>query len=430
MAPTAERAGVHPYRMDHQYDVIRLVEELTDVPVPKVRWIDAEGSVLGSPVLPDGSRPRASCPRRDALHLRRQLVRRRRTEQQRNCRTHGGGAGASCTRSPDADNHVRLPHRRRPPGGDTHAAPPAQLAQDWYEFAVPGIGRSRRWWSGRSWLENFPADVAAGEPVLAWVTRGSATCSTTTSGPVAVLDWEMADAFGPRELDVAWIIFAHMVFQELAGLAGCLGCRRSCARRTSAPPTGKLTGVELGDLRWFTSTPGVIWCVVYAHRCAAVHFGEIEQPGRRSLFTTPGPAAPPDRGRPMLGPMDEYPSPGAPADRVAGPRTATSTTGPTTTPTTAPATSSSSPDRLLPEPGVKDAFFLVRRGDVQTAVHPSGRHRPGPAEPSTSTATASRSSSRCRSGSCWTNRGHRSRSHVGGCSGGAEQPHVMRQGTR
>ena len=28
---------------------------------------------------------------------------------------------------------------------------------------------------------------------------------------------------GPREMDVAWIIFAHMVFQELAGLAGMPG---------------------------------------------------------------------------------------------------------------------------------------------------------------------------------------------------------------
>ena len=46
---TAEDVPVFTqYRMDHQYDVIRLVEELTDVPVPKVRWIDAEGTVLGA----------------------------------------------------------------------------------------------------------------------------------------------------------------------------------------------------------------------------------------------------------------------------------------------------------------------------------------------------------------------------------------------
>ena len=40
--------------------------------------------------------------------------------------------------------------------------------------------------------------------------------------PVAVLDWEMA-TLGPREMDAAWMVFAHMVFQELAGLAGMPG---------------------------------------------------------------------------------------------------------------------------------------------------------------------------------------------------------------
>ncbi|EUA13639.1 phosphotransferase enzyme family protein [Mycobacterium xenopi 4042] len=39
-----------------------------------------------------------------------------------------------------------------------------------------------------------------------------------------MLDWEMV-TLGPRELDVAWMIFAHMVFQELAGLAGLPVCR-------------------------------------------------------------------------------------------------------------------------------------------------------------------------------------------------------------
>jgi aminoglycoside phosphotransferase (APT) family kinase protein len=34
--------------------------------------------------------------------------------------------------------------------------------------------------------------------------------------PAAVLDWEMT-ALGPREVDIAWLIFAHMVFHERAG---------------------------------------------------------------------------------------------------------------------------------------------------------------------------------------------------------------------
>ena len=37
------------YRMDHQFDVIRLVGEKTDVPVPRVRWLEPTGTVLGTP---------------------------------------------------------------------------------------------------------------------------------------------------------------------------------------------------------------------------------------------------------------------------------------------------------------------------------------------------------------------------------------------
>ena len=45
VAPTEEDVPVFiTYRMDHQFDVIRLVGELTDVPVPKVRWIDPTGT--------------------------------------------------------------------------------------------------------------------------------------------------------------------------------------------------------------------------------------------------------------------------------------------------------------------------------------------------------------------------------------------------
>ena len=50
VAPTAEDVPVFPtYRLDHQFEVIRLVGELTDVPVPRVRWLETTGDVLGTP---------------------------------------------------------------------------------------------------------------------------------------------------------------------------------------------------------------------------------------------------------------------------------------------------------------------------------------------------------------------------------------------
>jgi aminoglycoside phosphotransferase (APT) family kinase protein len=49
VAPTLEDVPVFTsYRMDHQFDVIRLVGEKTDIPVPRVRWLEASGSVLGT----------------------------------------------------------------------------------------------------------------------------------------------------------------------------------------------------------------------------------------------------------------------------------------------------------------------------------------------------------------------------------------------
>lgn len=48
--PTAQDVPVFSeYRMDHQFDVIRLVQEKTDVPVPQVRWLEDSGDVLGTP---------------------------------------------------------------------------------------------------------------------------------------------------------------------------------------------------------------------------------------------------------------------------------------------------------------------------------------------------------------------------------------------
>ena len=49
VAPTQQDVPVFSsYRMDHQFDVIRIVGEQTDVPVPPVRWLEPTGSVLGT----------------------------------------------------------------------------------------------------------------------------------------------------------------------------------------------------------------------------------------------------------------------------------------------------------------------------------------------------------------------------------------------
>ncbi|MGV0800781.1 phosphotransferase, partial [Mycolicibacterium elephantis] len=129
------------------------------------------------------------------------------------------------------------------------------------------------------WLEaNWPADTAAQDPVLVWGDSRVGNVLYSGFQPIAVLDWEMA-TLGPREMDAAWMIFAHMVFQELAGLGGLPGMPDFMREEDVKATYTARTGVELGDLRWFYVYSGVIWACVFMRTSARrVRFGEIEQP--------------------------------------------------------------------------------------------------------------------------------------------------------
>ena len=284
VAPTTEDVPVFSsYRMDHQFDVIRLVGEKTDVPVPQVRWLEPTGGVLGTQfflmdyvagVVPPDVMPY----------------------------TFGGNWFAD---SP-AESQRALQDNTVDVLAKLHAIPRAETVfgfladgdepnalrrnlnwlQSWYQFAVPDIGRSPLVEQSLEWLEaNWPEDIAATQPVLIWGDSRVGNVLYENFAPVAVLDWEMA-TLGPREMDVAWMIFAHMVFQELAGLAGMPGLPDFMREDDVKATYAEKTGVELGDLHWFYVYSGVIWCCVFMRTSARrVRFGEIEKPDDvESLF--------------------------------------------------------------------------------------------------------------------------------------------------
>jgi aminoglycoside phosphotransferase (APT) family kinase protein len=286
VAPTAQDVPVFPaYRMDHQFEVLRLVAEQSGVPVPTVRWIEPTGDLLGSPFFlmdhVEGLVPPDVMPYTFGGNWFADAPPEKRRELQ------------DATVEVLADLHA-IPSAATTFGFLTDVDPPGDTPlrrhfdwlKDWYEFAVPGIGRSPLVERALGWLEdNFPDEVAASEPVLAWGDSRIGNVLYQDFRPVAVLDWEMA-CVGPRELDVAWIIFAHMVFQELAGLAGLPGLPDVMREQDVRATYETLTGRALGDLRWFYVYSGVIWCVVFMRTGARrVRFGEIERPGDvESLF--------------------------------------------------------------------------------------------------------------------------------------------------
>ena len=279
VAPTPEDVPVFPtYRLDHQFEVMRQVGELTDVPVPRVRWIDDAGTVLGTPFflmdLVDGQVPPDVMPYTFGDNWFADAT----PDRQRELQHSTVEVLAKLHSIPDAATRFGFLTDVDPPG-DTALRRHFGWLMDWYEFAVPDIGRAPTVEKALAWLEdNFPDDVAASTPVLAWGDSRIGNVLYQDFRPVAVLDWEMATV-GPRELDVAWIVFAHMVFQELAGLAGLPGLPDVLREDDVRATYESMTGQTLGDLTWFYVYSGVIWCCVFMRTTARrVHFGEMERP--------------------------------------------------------------------------------------------------------------------------------------------------------
>ncbi|HWF71391.1 MAG TPA: phosphotransferase family protein [Mycobacterium sp.] len=285
VAPTAEDVQVFPtYRLDHQFDVIRMVGELTDVPVPQVRWLEPTGDVLGTPFFlmdyVEGEVPPDVMPYTFGGNWFADAA----PERQRELQDTTVAVLASLHSIPNAE--ATFGFLAEDQTGDTALRKHFNWVRSWYDFAVPDIGRSPLLERTFGWLEdNWPQHVAASEPVLLWGDARVGNVLYRDFRPVAVLDWEMV-TLGPRELDVAWMIFAHMVFQELAGLATLPGLPEVMREEDVRATYQRLTGVEVADLQWFYVYSGVMWACVFMRTGARrVHFGETEKPENvESLF--------------------------------------------------------------------------------------------------------------------------------------------------
>lgn len=277
VAPSAEDVQVFPtYRLDHQFDVIRKVGELTDVPVPPVRWLEPTGNVLGTPFFVmdyvDGVVPPDVMPYTFGNNWFADAP----AEQQRELQDATVGVLAKLHSIPNAEKTFGF---LAGGDGDTALRRHFNWVRSWYDFAVPDIGRSPLLERTFEWLEaHWPAEQAAAEPVLLWGDARVGNVLYRDFRPVAVLDWEMV-TLGPRELDVAWMIYAHMVFQELTALAGLPGLPEVMREDDVRATYRQLTGVEVGDLQWFYVYSGVMWACVFMRTGARrVHFGETEKP--------------------------------------------------------------------------------------------------------------------------------------------------------
>ena len=275
VAPTAEDMPVfQSYRLQDQFDAMRLAARYSDVPVPTVRWMEPTGEVLGTPFFlmdrVEGVVPPDVLPYNFGDNWLFDAT----AEQQRRLQDSTVAVIAGLHGIPDAA--ATFSFLEADAVGDSPLRRNLTRTRAWYDHAVVDGGPSPLIERGLAWLEkNVPTEA---DTVLCWGDARIGNVLYRDFEPVGVLDWEMA-AVGPREMDLAWLVFAHRVFESIAGVMELPGMpdflREDDVRATYAD----LTGVEVGDLSWFQLYDAVQWGIVFMRTGARqVHFGEIEQP--------------------------------------------------------------------------------------------------------------------------------------------------------
>lgn len=276
--PNPRDVPVFPkYRLDHQF---KLMQQLAqhDFPVPTVRWLEPSGRVLGTPFFlmdyVDGVPPPdvmpytfpgnwlADAPTRYQRHAQNETVR----------------VLALLHSMPKAASAFGYLNADLPPG-PTALRRHFKWVERWYEFAARDLDRSPLLEEALAWLHrHWPHHADNAEPALLWGDSRIGNVLYHDFTPVAVLDWEMA-TLGPRELDVAWLIFSHQVFEQIARLAGLSGLPHLLREEDVRAEYRAHSGLDIEDLHWFYIYCGVMWgCVLMRTGLRRIHFGEVEQP--------------------------------------------------------------------------------------------------------------------------------------------------------
>ena len=275
MAPEPSAVPVFPrYDLPGQFEIIAQVAARCGVPLPPLRWNQPDGGPLGTAFFVmdqvDGRVPLDNPPYvfggwlleatpEERQHLQRESVR--------------VLAGLHAIAEP-ADAFPAL----RPPPGTGSLRWHVDQQREYYRWAladdgigIPIIERSLRWLD-----EHWPAET--GPDVLSWGDARIGNIIYRGFTPAAVLDWEMA-ALGPRELDVAWFIFLHRFFQDIAeffelpGLPDFL--RRSEVERCYA----ELSGYDLRDMDFYLVYAALRHAIVMSRvKRRMIHFGEDQVP--------------------------------------------------------------------------------------------------------------------------------------------------------
>ena len=276
VAPDAHDVPVFPsYDLTRQYRVIELVGQLTDVPVPVLRWNEEDPSVLGTPFFVmdrvEGQVPPDVMPYNFGdswLYDASPADQRRLQDSTVDVLSRIHALDATDPRF--AFLEFDLP-------GATPLARHLAHTRAWYEFCIAGGEPSPLIERTFAWLgDNLPEHEGA--PVVCWGDSRIGNVMYRDFEPVAIFDWEMAGV-GPRELELIWLVYAHRVFEDFARDFGASSMPDFLRWEDVAATYERLTSYTPRDLRWYGTYAGVQYGIVFLRTGQrSVHFGQNPPP--------------------------------------------------------------------------------------------------------------------------------------------------------
>ncbi|MGW5734528.1 MULTISPECIES: phosphotransferase family protein [Streptomyces] len=261
------------YDLPRQHRTMRLVAEHTDLPVPRVLWLEKDPGPLGAPFFVmervEGRVPPDVMPytyEGNWLHAASDAE-----------RAHLEEASIGLL----ARLHDQVPVARAQflalPGEGSPLRRHVAAQRAYYAWVVEGLPRSPLIESAFDRLDEWwPQEE--GEPVLNWGDARIGNVIYDGFEPAAVLDWEMA-ALAPREVDLGWMVYLHRFFQDLTVGFGQEGLPGFLRRDHVEERYARLTGHTPAAMDFHTLYAALRHAVVMlrvAYR--QVHFGEAEVP--------------------------------------------------------------------------------------------------------------------------------------------------------
>jgi aminoglycoside phosphotransferase (APT) family kinase protein len=262
------------YDLDMQFRVMRLVSAHTAVPIPETHWYEPDPSVLGGAFFVmdrvDGLVPPDVLPYTfgdnwvfDGTKEARDTI------QESAVRAMAGIHSIT----PD-DHDLSFLQLDQP--GETALERSLNQWKAYHEWVVQDT-RSPLLDDCFTWLtENLPTDTS--RDALSWGDGRIGNMMFRDNEVVAVLDWEMA-AVAPPEVDLGWMCYLHLFFQDLAVQLGAAGLPDMFRPVDVAATYAQAAGHPVGDLTWHIAYAAMRHGVIMRRVTErSIFFGEAAAP--------------------------------------------------------------------------------------------------------------------------------------------------------